>query len=334
MKKFARFLIFFLLCSNCYAQIFLKNKPQSFHLSLEPFFSYTNGTLNEVIYRSSDNDSKISLLEWNRKIFTYGANVKSQFYNFYFDLGFRTSFQNQKSGEMEDSDWLNPNDYSMKTTYSVGTNYAEKNYEANVSVSYKFESLKCFFIEPKIQFQYMYDSFYRKKGAKGWYGQVEDDYGSTDGNYHWWYEEEAREYPYYNPLTGKTRKLAGIDYERHNFYVWMGGNIGIKIERFCIDLGFMISPFTYFSAEDRHHTSGEDTVYHEIQQDYFTSFKFSFNFIYSISKYFDVVLKIENLIAKNIKGDFYEDWSKITTQPSGASAALTTAEIGLVVKLF
>ncbi len=314
------------------AQILHNNS--SFHLSVEPSFSYTNGNLKEVIYRSADNNSKISLLQWDKKLFYYGTNLKTSFKNFHLDLGFASSFPNQKSGDMQDSDWQNEKDYSMKTTYSVGTNWSEKNYKAIASLSYDFKIVNVFLISPKISCEYMYDLFYRKKGSKGWYGQADGKYGSTDGKDHWWYEPEARKYPYTDSETGKTWNLAGIDYERHSFYFWLGGNIGVKIEKFRTDFGFSISPFTYFSAEDRHHTAGEDNVFHAIQKDFFSSYKFAFDFSYDISKYFVLNFNIETLLAQNIKGDFYIDWSNVTDQPSGASAFSTAGTLSFGIKIW
>lgn len=336
MKRIAKLLAVFLFSFNCVgisAQIF--NKAESpFHISAEPLLGYKNGVLEESIYRSLYKNSKISLLEWEENYFFYGINLKTQYKNLHFDLGVTSSFPEQKSGEMKDSDWQNTKDFSMKTTYSVGTNFAEKNYCAKISLYYDFFLSKRFFISPKIQAQYNYDSFYRKKGAKGWYGHAGEKFGSTDGKNHWWYEEEARKYPYYDSSTGKTWNLAGIDYMRHSVYIWTGISAGFRIENLCFDLGFMISPFTYFSAEDRHHTgTGEDNVYHEIQQDYFTSIKFSGNCLCDISKSFAVGGNVEWLYAANIKGDFYLGWAK-SEQPSGASAKDITFSLFAQIKFW
>ena len=333
-SSYIQFFIFLFFVNFVHAQFYI-NKNNSFHMEIEPIFSYTNGTLTESIYRSANKSKRISLLEWERKIFMYGAKVNTEYKNFSADFYFSASFPNAKSGEMQDSDWQNPDDYNMKTTYSVGTNYAEENYNVSVSVGYNFRPTENFFIAPKIQCQYMYDSFYRKKGAKGWYGQAESKFGSFDGKYHWWYEKEARKYPYTETETGKTWTLAGIDYERQSFFTWTGISVSSQICKIGASIDFLFSPFTYFYAEDRHLTgNGEDNIYHEIQYDFFSSFKLCLGINYEISRFFTIIFSTEFSASKNIKGDLYIDWAKLENQPSGASFYSENIKIGCRIKLF
>ncbi len=238
------------------------------------------------------------------------------------------------SGEMRDSDWLNYSDYSMKTTYSVGTNYADRNFDSFLAVSYDFEPADGFFLSPEVQLQYSFDSFHREKGAEGWYGH--SDY-SSDKKDHWWYEKEATHFPstYWSEEKGRyvTRKLAGIDYYRHSLYLWSGMTVSFRLGRFYAGLSFLLSPFTYLSAEDRHHTAGEDKVLHEIQEDYFTSYKLGLNLSYELSKYFDLTLSGQLLFVDDIKGQLYEDWTENIFQPSGGGNYSGTIRLGCKIKV-
>lgn len=308
------------------AQIF---HSEDFHLSLEPTFSYSSGVLSESIYHSRDTSKKISLLEWERKVWLYGLRLDGSCKKIHLKTGFESSIP-ASSGEMRDSDWLNYSDYSMKTTYSVGTNYADQNFDSFLSLSYDFEPASGFSITPEIQAQYSFDSFYRKKGSNGWYGQAD---WSSDGGNHWWYEDEAQSFPSLNPETGKTRKLAGIDYYRHSVYIWTGLSVSLHLNRFYASASFLISPYTYLSAEDRHHSAGDDNVYHEIQEDFFTSYKVGLTLAYEISEYFDVTLNASLLLASDIKGDLYEGWSKNISQPSGGGSQTGTLRLGLKIKI-
>ncbi|MCR4822972.1 MAG: omptin family outer membrane protease [Treponema sp.] len=319
--------LFFLLNFSLSAQIF---QSKDFHLSLEPSISYSKGVLNESIYHSTDTSKKISLLEWEKELFFYGLKIDGSFKNLHLKAGFESSIPTA-SGEMRDSDWISTVNYDMKTTYSVGTNYADQNFNSSLALSYDFEVGQGFFISPEIQANYLFDSFYREKGAKGWYGH--SDY-SSDGKNHWWYEEEAQEFPYVNTTTGKTRKLAGIDYFRHTFYLWTGLTLAFRYRRLYSALSFLVSPYTYFSAEDRHHSSGEDKVYHSIQEDCFTSYKAGLKIVYGLSRYFDLTLNASILFAREITGDLYYEWSKYKFQPSGSSTKETCLSLGCRVKIF
>ena len=138
-------------------------KKESF-IKIEPYAGFTNGTLEEILYYSFPSDKKISLLEWERKLFIYGAELKTAFKNFNLNADFETAPQNAKSGQMRDSDWLNTNDYSMKTTYSQGTNFSKEYYSTEVSFFYDIKAAKDFTVSPVLSAEYSYDSFYRKKG--------------------------------------------------------------------------------------------------------------------------------------------------------------------------
>jgi len=130
IKLFFIFIIFF--SSACYSQVF---NSQLFKLSVEPEFSYVNGSLKEIIYQSGDKSKKRSLLEWDKKLWLYGVNIESSVKNLHFDLGIQTA-ANKVSGQMRDSDWLSKTDYSMKTSYSWGDNISDQNYIAGLSIYY------------------------------------------------------------------------------------------------------------------------------------------------------------------------------------------------------
>lgn len=326
MKRTFIFLCLLIFPFSLSAQLF---HTQDFHLSLEPAFSYSVGVLNESIYHSQNTKKKISLLEWERKVWMYGFRLDASFRKFHLKGGFESAIPTS-SGEMRDSDWLNYSDYSMKTTYSVGTNYADRNFDSFLSFSYDFEPAAGLSLSPEAQIQYSFDSFHREKGAEGWYGH--SDY-SSDGKNHWWYEDEAAHFPSVNPETGKTRKLAGIDYYRHSLYLWAGLSLAFSFSRFHAGLSFLISPFTYLSAEDRHHTAGDDNVFHEIQEDYFTSYKLDLNLSYTLSECFDLTLSGSLLIVSDIRGELYEDWTENKYQASGGGSQAGTIRLGCRIKV-
>lgn len=306
-----------------------------FSLSLTPFFAHSEGILNEILYHSRDKTKKISLLEWERNVWLYGSAIECSLGKFHAEFLFDSAIQ-INCGQMADSDWLNTNDYSMKTTYSVGGIDSEGNYD--LSLSLKFDAVKKsrFHLSPVISAQYSYDSFSRGRDAEGWYGQSEY---SSDGKNHNWYDDEATHFPseyYWSESKQKyVRKiLGGINYYRHTFFSWAGLSLGFSSERLSFNFDALVSPFTYFSAEDTHHGSNSDSIYHEIQNGNFSYSKISSKIAFSINKRFTVESKIEFLFGKTLTGDLYSDWYLITDQPSGANTFESTVYLGCKIKVY
>ncbi|WP_296668385.1 MULTISPECIES: omptin family outer membrane protease [unclassified Treponema] len=314
-------------------------KKESF-IKIEPYAGFANGVLEETLYYSSPSDKKISLLEWERKLFIYGAELKTAFKNFNLNADFETAPQNVNSGQMRDSDWLNPNDYSMKTTYSQGTNFSKKYYSTEVSFFYDIKAAKDFTVSPVLSAEYSCDSFYRKKGAEGWY---------SEDCRHWWHDSSSKHYPYYNPETGKTSKLAQIDYLRHTFFSWTGIKFRLRPEqKIEFALSLFASPVSYFYSIDTHYAQDKSTKimykkrYRQRQISYFNSIKINLDTALSLSKRFDLNLGLETLFnIKNGRGDLYSDYHSGSYQgeyidlgqKTSSTLKSIKAKIGCTVKL-
>ncbi|WP_147615856.1 hypothetical protein [Treponema pectinovorum] len=294
MKRFILFFIAFSLFfqTKIVSQVF---KNTDFSLSVSPAILYTSGYLGEILYysKSYDESKKISFLEWQKNLFLYGAKIESRYKRFHFDSSFYTSIRGLNSGVMKDSDWLNTENYEMKTTYSVGDNKIAENYDFGAEFYFDFNPKKNITISPSISVQYQYDSF-KRGDSKGWYG--ESKY-SKDGKMHWWYEEQAQEFPYYDTNTGKNYKLAGADYYRHSVLTWIGIRFAMKIsENFKINYGFEIAPFSYFYAIDTHWGRDNSTMqfygkhYKQIQYGIFPNIKMSLSSTIKLSDFFDINL--------------------------------------------
>ena len=281
-------------------------KKESF-IKIEPYAGFTNGTLEEILYYSFPSDKKISLLEWERKLFIYGAELKTAFKNFNLNADFETAPQNAKSGQMRDSDWLNTNDYSMKTTYSQGTNFSKEYYSAEVSFFYDIKAAKNFTVSPVLSAEYSYDSFYRKKGAEGWY---------SEDCRHWWHDSSSKHYPYYNPETGKTLKLAQIDYLRHTFFSWTGIKFRLKPgQKIEFALSLFTSPVSYFYSIDTHYAQDKSTKlmykkhYRQRQLSYFSNARLEVEAQLRLCKSFFLTAGFETAFNfKTDRGDLYSDY--------------------------
>lgn len=340
MKFFFFLFIFFLSIFSSYSQFF---KSRDLHFNLEPVISYSHGKLGEVFYypSSADSSKKISFLEWDRQLFLFGTNINLTYKKLHLDFGFLSSFFDQKSGEMRDSDYLNQNDYSMKTCYSFGENRGVKNYEFHISSSYDFNAGSCFIFSPTISFQYMYDSFERESG-EGWY--------SSD-NEHSWDDESSIHYPrtYWNGQRYVTQRLAEIDIYRHSFFTWLGFNTKIKVHRrLNFDVKFLLSPFTYFYAVDSHYAQDKNTKeiyqrhYRMIQESLFNLLKLSagINFILNdnfeiclVNSYFFTFEMLRGTLYSDFIGGDRQDSYYNTGQDSGANVENYTLSLSCKIKI-
>lgn len=339
MRKTAALIFAFFTFSNLFAQIF-GNDKNDFHIAIEPVFSYTSGFLGETWFYSKyeDDSKKKSYLEWDKKLFLYGAEISSSYKRFHFDTQFLTSIQNLKSGEMSDSDWKNTSDYSMKTTYSVGDNKAVENYSFQASIYFDFFPEKPIVLSPVFQFQYDYDSFAREE-AEGWY---------SDGK-HWWYDESSTHYPYYNSQTGKRYKLAEIDYYRHSFYAWTGFKLHSKLtKRLKFDFSALVSPYAYFYSLDTHWAQDKSTKEkfkknnRQIQSAFFPSMKIEAKADFSLTKVFDLTFGASGLLGLKVNrgkwfqdyfGDFKQDDFYDSGEDSGSFMQYLSARIGCKIKV-
>lgn len=329
MKRFLLLTLIFLSFFCTHAQVFW---AKEFDLSLEPFFLKSHGTLNEIFYQSKAPSKKRSLLEWQKDLFFYGLSIETKYKNFSLSTSFSSSFH-EKSGKMYDSDWLNENDFSMKTTYSWGVNNAKENYNALLKINYDIPLHKNFTIEPTAQFQYKYDSFYRKRGAQGRYAQAEY---SSDGKDHWWYEDEAKVFPTERYWSEEKQAfvrqgLAQIDYKSHSVFVWTGLNLNFYKDYFLLSLQGAVSPYMYLSSKDKHYNASDGTIYHLIQDDFFSAFKIALKNNIKLTKTFELTFLIEYISSLTIRGDLYYGWAKNHFQSSGASIEEKNASIGLKI---
>ncbi len=307
---FSLFLIIFPLNAKVHGQ-------GNFNFDIEPSVSYTNGTLGEIFYQSKLNDEsrKRSYLEWDRNIFMFGINLLGSFKNFHADLGFSSSIFNQNSGKMGDSDWLNIYDYSMKTTYSTGTNEAVSNYEAFIKMYYDFKTDLKFKFSPIIGLRYNFDSFERQS-AEGWYGQ--SSY-TSDGQMHWWSDDEAQHLPYTYWSDEKNKYvtvgLGPIEYYRHSLLTFFGVKAEFSpVSRFSMNFNILLSPFSYFYAVDSHTAQDSDTKklfkkhYRMIQFSYFNVLNLGAGINYAAGKNITLTLNTDYLFTlQAARGTLYAD---------------------------
>ena len=322
MKKFFCFILQF-----CFFSTFIF-ASEKIIFSITPVAGYTYGTIKEQWYADSKGNYS-SLLEWDKHLWLCGFNSEL----FYKTLKIKTGgtfFIPGACGYMQDSDWMNENNLSMKTTYSTGVNYAIKNYDAFFSCAKSFSFLnfsKCFLL-PEIAFNFKYDSFERLE-AKGWYGQ--STY-SSDGLDHWWYDDEAKEFPYtyWSEEKNKyvTQKLSGISYTRKAYFLWLGINFDVEPTTFFrLNFCALVSPYSFMQVIDTHH--GRETSYKMNLNGFFTWGYFSLDAIINFSKVCALKIKCSALAGKSSYGSVCINNALYARNITGCSEYNITSYLGL-----
>lgn len=300
--------------------------------SFEPLVGFEYGKLNELVFSEKDyffvngkkTSGKLSELEWNMKpIFYVGGKFAINLNRFNITFS-GAGFIPQSCGKMFDSDWQNKNDMNMKTNLSESENNFNQGAFCEAAFSASFNISKKFQIAPKVAACYNYFDFSAKNGF-GWYGDLNN---SGDGENYSWDDENATYYP--------KGKLGGIDYIRHEFFIWCGVSLIFSpIKQIAISGTASISPYLFIKSYDYHnHPNGKTKDrYLDEMDSFFSAQRFEMMITYNITNFFSASLQMDLLHINVIKGKSYLGSSsgndyKLLDSASGAKA--NTAKFSLV----
>lgn len=277
MKRLCAGLITLFLCAlPIVAQTSIKNSDIIF--SIQPAYSIENGVLNEFVYKYDDAGTlfKLSELNWNIvNSHNFGASIKFGWKYVYINTDFSLGMS-ARSGYMYDSDWLHPNDHSIKTTYSINENYLNKRQALQIGINGKIpcipERVRNVFsmnLCPYFNYDYILYSFSGNNGY-GWYGNK---------------VTPIVEYTDPNAIFYCKGQLFGIDYEREHTNFYHGLLIEcIFFQRLLLTCDFGISLNTKVNSIDTHYNGSDKTIgtnYLDIMESKFNTFTISSSFEYN-----------------------------------------------------
>lgn len=282
-------LILFLVSSQIHANDF-------FHISVEQIFGVKYGTFSEFVFSEykTREYSKLSELNWHIKPAFY-LGGKATFSYKIFDFSFYgAGFFSNRTGTMEDSDWLSESNKNMKTTYSISENTLNDGSFFGTDFSSSFKVFSWFNIVPKLSLTYEKYNFSAKNGY-GWYGHKTEKHPTTVA----WDDENAVFYA--------KGSLQGVDYTRNNFYIWIGASTLFKPCNFLqTSLGFYTSAFTYINSIDHHHSStNSGTYYYDSMYGFFKGLTFDASVQFILNQFFSIKLNSDYSIINLIKGKCY-----------------------------
>lgn len=273
-KKIPFVLLFFLMGLLCFSNDF-----QNISVSLEPIFGYQYGTLYEYVYvkAAGGGTRLLSELDWKNAVLYAGGRLAISYKIFSFFAGGGAYFP-MHSGTIEDSDWLNENDYSMKTNFSISENSLKSGGFFSTGFYASFPVASILNVSPTISVDVQKKHFSGKNGY-GWYG---DSGNSLNGENVPWNDENAK---YYD-----TGRLQGIDYDRLDFTAWTGFSIDIIPMRFLrLSFAFDVTLFSLVDSLDTHFGSSFNSYYYDTCYDFFSYGRAYFDVAFQVSTY--IVLK-------------------------------------------
>ncbi len=255
--------------------------------SVTPAISTSFGKYGEYVY-SWTGKSVVSYLEWQQlPLYKFGLQADFTYNNFLISSNFFYGLS-LKCGTMYDSDWGSK---GVKTTYSISDNYAIRNYDFSLNLSYKI-NFDHFSLIPEISYSYYYDYFQSSNG-EGWYGSEN-------------YSKNGKEVSWDSPYARHYTKLSRIELKRESSYFFIGLSckipIGSKVE---LSLGSFIAPYSYVYNSDFHRDdngTGKDFYLNSTQKIYFSRFMERINITYKINKHLSIPLNINCILGDIEKG--------------------------------
>ena len=334
MKKLLSFVFTtFIFAFSVFAQAY------NFKFSLEPLYSFCNGSLYEYVLAWDENSSsyvKMSELDWPLESLSLIGTRATFDWNYVRLSGQFLGGIPKNSGTMEDYDWL---DYTqsgtkiyytnsqMLTNKSLSQNYLNSAFLADLKVEGKFNPWKNLMVNPYLSLDYSYFSF-SASDAYGWYGDTEH---TADLGYNVSYDDTNASY-----MPKGT--LNGIDYEKNTLNIFTGLSLGWKFKnRLLLSAYGAFSPFNYIQSLDFHHYDSEGktgTYYQDIILDVFKSFECGAYLEANIYKSFSLDLSFDFQIQNLARGITYQSTQKsmkvkqASVTSSGAKAQFWRVNFG------
>ena len=313
------FCVFWVFVLPCFA-----NEFHNFTISLEPLVGYQHGMLYEYVYVKTDDGGTrlLSELDWKNTLLYAGGKLNIAYKIFTFFVGGGAYFP-MRSGTMEDSDWLNENDYSMKTNFSISENSLKSGGFFSTGFYAAIPVARILNVCPRISADLQKKTFSAENGY-GWYGNKIPCS---------WDDEKAIYYP--------TGELYGISYERLDFSILTGLSLGVKPVSFLqLAFAFDVSFFSLVDSLDTHFGSSSNAYYYDKCYAFFSFGKATLDAAFSISKY--IALKASASctfpFSSDIRGTTYfssnevSGYSRSSESVSGASSRLWDFSISIIFK--
>lgn len=333
MKKTAAFVaaIILTLCAAVptWAQESASNdRPQKidgWKFAVEPLFGTRLGQCKEIVWRNKSSGGKYLLSELVYDMLPawyVGANVGARYKRF--ELNFLSKFfLPSKTGHLEDSDWQNLSDHSMKTDFSRHSLFIKPEdglpgFELELGAAFNFYPTSFLTLAPLLSFDAHYISFKAKDGT-GWYG--------------WYNNPGPKTYPYDDPDHRDVRNYDGenvIDYELYNLFIWTGLRADfVPCSWVKLSLASEVALFWAMVDFDRHLSNHKNFI--DITYSAFYAFRQTIKAEFKIKKFFSICQKTSFLVTGESEGDTYikdsDKYKKNTLSKSGAQLICVDLEL-------
>ena len=317
IKKITLFVILIILFR---LPVFAQNKQPGYGFSVAPSFGAISGQAIEIVYKAYS-DKLMSKLLWDLKPLFY-AGLAADFgpvddfskHGFVGNLSFKMGIP-QRTGTMEDMDWMYSYSDTLLTNYSRHNNFSERSILADVSLGWSFHISDFIAFGPDINFSYMHYYWIAKDG---YYQYVDGDKNGPFPGQVW--TDSIPKVPFSGPVCEYTQ----------DWYVFSPGVfVKFRLSRFFILNGsFNYSPLIFGEDTDKHLGLGD--IYND-DFSYGHYFKGGGGITFSPMSNLDITLSLLYSYITDSKGDIYKNSVKHPSQAAGGG--YDALDIGLSVRL-
>jgi len=311
------------LCFFVFSVVIIFNLPAKEHnFSIGAGVGELNGLAQEVVYRDTKSDNKLSELLWNFNSLTYiGLDIKYSWLKpgNYWGLFANASFKYGLSGKpdvMEDRDWIVAKYPDWLTHYSVHDNKTNSANLIDCNLGTSFLIFQKFLLKSYISYHYMHFSLTASGGSILYPDWDTDGDGKPDGDH-------LPLFVFYDEV-GKYEQTWHVFSPAISFY-------GEFNRYFDIEIAFEVTPFIWCVAIDEH------LLRELVITDVLIGGTFiepSFLFSYKPSEYFVLSLSFAYREISNSRGDskYKNAGQKAFIERNLSGAGYKAVDFGIISK--
>lgn len=287
---------------------------QNWSVEIKPIFGARIGTVGEYVFQSDG--KKMSQLNWDLKPLLYFGGEAAVSWRFLSLSLYGKNALPMRSGDMEDSDWLDS--LGRKNVYSISNNFIlDDSFSVGGTFMYTHDFATLFALRALASLDFSRTSFKASDGRQ-WDGR------DGIGNPVYAYNDPRATIGY---LPGDV-----ISYRQDVFSVWLGigGDFKFIDDRLKLSFSLAAAPYLYVQALDHH--IERSTYFLDVIESVFSAYKIGAAVSFDITKSFSLSLDAAWIFSRTMRGNTYASYSQKgpwRKNTGGSGASFNYADISI-----